>query len=195
MVGAGRTMKRTRNRREVPGSEGLEPGYYVITPDADAFVVWKRLPKRPGAVALGRFGTVDAARASVHITWRDALAEDPFVCYGWDHLVDRDGALEVSVSLRGDRALVECLGVLDETGAMRLLEAVESCVGDVRCVVIDCGGVSDADDTGIHLLGDAISTCHAVGADPIVHLPPVLLGRADLASLRRLMHLDKAEGV
>lgn len=55
--------------------------YYVISAlesaDTPAYVVWERSSGRPEAIKLGEFPTVEAARASLPVRWRDAAS--PFL--------------------------------------------------------------------------------------------------------------------
>jgi ABC-type transporter Mla MlaB component len=193
--------KQRRPRRQKVGSDLLRlgrklradlerPGYYLITQsaDPDPYTVWKRLSSGPDAAEIGRFPSIESARASVPIEWRPALSDDPFICYGWEPAADVDRALEVSLSKRGDIASLACVGPLDATGGMHLVDAVQASLDDhVARVTIDCSGISDADDEGIHFLADAVTSCHAAGVEVELHLPPVLNGHADVSTLHDLV--------
>ena len=99
--------------------------------------------------------------------------------------------LSLSTDLVTGAALVTVVGEVDLASAERLRDELETALHDARTVVVDVGGMSFIDSSGLNALVHAYRTARGVGSDlRIRHPTPMFLRLLEITQLETLFIID-----
>ena len=100
--------------------------------------------------------------------------------------------LSLSTDLVTGAALVTVVGEVDLSSAERLREELETALHHARTVVVDVGGMSFIDSSGLNALVHAHRTAQEVGSELRIRRPtPMLLRLLEITRLETLFVIDR----
>src|SRR3954454_6387890 len=100
--------------------------------------------------------------------------------------------LSLGTDLVTGAALVTVVGEVDLSSSERLREELETALHESRAVVVDVGGMSFIDSSGLNALVHAYRTAQGVGSDlRIRHPTPMFLRLLEITRLETVFVIDR----